>query len=164
MLTSSYLLSFNPRGIKDSRWKRKLRKWKSVSHSLELEFLRCSYRFIFSVICQQDRTQAKSNNCKIVTIAQMFIIFFKWSFICRAVVGCLNSLNGGNESENDIWKSSSVQSVLIYSKSLFLQIEFNYPGLKLAWWLGGLKKKTQDISRRKYIGSSINILYKMRFL
>ena len=34
--------------------------------------------------------RAKSNNCKIVTIAQMFI--FMWCFIYRSRSGCLNSL------------------------------------------------------------------------
>ena len=33
----------------------------------------------------------KSNNCKIVTIAQLFI--FMWRFIYRSRRGCLNSLN-----------------------------------------------------------------------
>ena len=43
---------------------------------------------ILSVISQQYRMRAKSNICKIVTIAQMFI--FKWRFVCRGHRGSLN--------------------------------------------------------------------------
>ena len=52
--------------------------------------LRRSYPSTCSVICQQYRTRAKSNNRKVVTIVQRFI--FEWRFICRSRRGCLSSL------------------------------------------------------------------------
>ena len=46
---------------------------KGMFYSLYL-ILRRSYRSMFGVVCQQHRMRAKSNNRKIVTTVQMFIL------------------------------------------------------------------------------------------
>ena len=48
-----------------------------------------SYQSTGSVIFQQCRMHVKSNNCKIVTIAQVFLS--KWRFIWRSRRGCWSS-------------------------------------------------------------------------
>ena len=54
--------------------------------------LRRSYWSMFSVVCQQYRMRANSNNRKIVTMVRMFILCCNDN-ICLRCCGCLNSLN-----------------------------------------------------------------------
>ena len=72
-----------------AKWQREVSKF-MVLTTTGTPILRRTYQSTCSVICQQYRMQAKSNNRKIVTIVQMFI--FKWYFICRSRWGCLSSL------------------------------------------------------------------------
>ena len=59
----------------------------------------------------------------------MFIYLFLSDVLSAGPSWLLKLLNhdgkdGGNDSENAIWKSSRLQSFLIYSKKLCLQIKF----------------------------------------
>ena len=60
------------------------------THNSKSLILYIKFYGALSVICQQYRMRAKSNNCKIVTIAQVFI--FMRRFIYRSRRGGLNFL------------------------------------------------------------------------